>query len=341
MWFYAVLDRRYFVDNQNYRRQRKKTSIVVPIMIIFIAITFSALAAAVWQLSSPTVQTLAPLDLDPSIVNQFEPENIAVAVKNPPAKSEPEPESEPEEKEEKPAKSEKKKDEASSAVESKESEPTSSLPEQETPAVVSAGALGKSERVSSSYFDDAAFIGDSLTVGMKLYDVMGNAEVLASVGIGLDTIFTKQAIKQPDGSMLTVFDALEKAESKKVYIMLGANSLMSSHDYLIDRYGKLVDEVKARTSDDAIIYVQSILPINEPKFKKNYPKNTTPNADIDSFNQRLCQMAADRGVYYLDVASVFKDESGALSTDVTSDGMHINSDQYVTWIDYLKVHAAP
>ncbi len=320
------------MDNQSYRRPRKKKSAVFPIMIIFIAITFSALAAAVWQLSSPTVQTLAPLDLDPSVVEQFEPENIAVAITEPPksqkpVESEPTPSS---------AAASEKEDKSSSAEPVEES---SSAPKQQ-PETVS-GALGKSERVSSSYFDDAAFIGDSLTVGMKLYDVMENAEVLASVGIGLDTIFTKQAIKQPDGSMLTVFDALEKAQSKKVYIMLGANSLMSSHDYLIDRYGKLVDEVKTRTPEDAIIYVQSILPINEPKFRKNYPKNTTTNADIDNFNALLCQMAEQRGVYYLDVASAFKDENGALSDAVTSDGMHIASDQYVIWIDYLKTHSAP
>lgn len=322
------------MDNQSYRRQRKKKSAVFPIMIIFIAITFSALAAAVWQLSSPTVQTLAPLELDPSVVEQFEPENIAVAITEPPKSSKPA-EGEPE-----PAAS------VAAVSEDKESEPavepeeeSSSEPARKGEAV--SGALGKSERVSSSYFNDAAFIGDSITVGMKLYDVMENADVFASVGIGLDTIFTKQAIKQPDGSMITVFDALEQADSKKVYIMLGANSLMSSHDYLIERYGKLVDEVKARAADDAIIYVQSILPINEPKFRKNYPKNTTTNADIDSFNALLCQMANERGVYYLDVASAFKDESGALSDAVTSDGMHIASDQYVIWIDYLKTHAAP
>lgn len=320
-----------------YRKRRKKNSAVVPIMIIFIAITFSALAAAVWQLSSPTVKTLAPLDLDPSIVNQFEPENIAVAVTKQPEKSESalEPEQEQELKESSSESDENQPDSPTPA----QNEAAASAPEQQ-PAVIS-GALGKSERVSSSYFDDAAFIGDSLTVGMKLYDVMENAEILAAVGIGLDTIFTKQAIKQPDGSMLTVFDALENAQSKKVYIMLGANSLMSSHDYLIERYGKLVDEVKARTPDDAIIYVQSILPINEPKFRKNYPKNTTTNADIESFNALLCQMANDRGVYYLDVASAFKDENGALSENVTSDGMHIASDQYVLWIDYLKTHTVP
>lgn len=330
----CVLIGENFVDKQTYRRQRKKTSVVVPIMIFFIAITFSALAAAVWQLSSPTVQTLAPLDLDPSIVEQFEPDNIAVAVT---ASSSPkkEPESKPEIS--KPSKPDKKQENTSSEIPPAESE--SAEPPKVTEPAVTAGALGKSERVSSSYFDDAAFIGDSLTVGMKLYDVMENAEVLASVGIGLDTIFTKQAIKQPDGSMLTVFEALEKSQSKKVYIMLGANSLMSSHDYLINRYAQLVDEVKARTAPDAVIYVQSILPINEPKFKKNYPKNTTTNADIESFNKLLCQMAADRGVYYLDVASAFKDETGALSADVTSDGMHIASDQYVLWIDYLKTHA--
>lgn len=327
------------MSNQKIHRRHKKNNVAVPIMILFIAVTFSALAAAVWQLSSPKAQTAAPLELDPSVISQFSSDAVAVSVASKPAASSSEPKSEA-----KPDQSQSKasSEPVSSAPEGSSPESGQSSSEPSLPASAAGGvegALPQSERVSSAYFDDAAFIGDSITVGMKLYDVMENADILAAVGIGLDSIFTKQAIKQPDGSMLTVFDALEKTDSHKVYIMLGANSLMSSHDYLIGQYAKIVDEVKARTGSDTIVYVQSVLPINEPLFRKNYPKNTTTNEDINSFNQKLCKMAAQKGTYYLDVASVFKDDSGALSDKVTSDGMHISSDQYVVWIDYLKTHA--
>lgn len=167
---------------------------------------------------------------------------------------------------------------------------------------------------------------------------MSNTTVFAATGIGLENIFTKQAIKQ-DGQTLTILDALAQHPAKKVYIMLGANSLMSNYDYLIEQYGRLVDEVIKRTGDDTIVYVQSVLPINESLFHVKYAPNKTTNADIDRFNKMLCTMAAEKGIYYLDVASAFKDADNAMPESNTPDGMHIISSQYIVWFDYLKTHA--
>ena len=44
------------------------------------------------------------------------------------------------------------------------------------------------------------FVGDSITEGIKLYDVMNNATVLASTGVNLDSLYTKDAITLSDGT---------------------------------------------------------------------------------------------------------------------------------------------
>jgi len=120
--------------------------------------------------------------------------------------------------------------------------------------------------------------------------------------------------------------------------MLGANSLMSSHEALIKQYAKVIDEVRARVGNECIIYIQSVLPVYEPVFHQKYPKNTTTNADINSFNAMLAEMTAQKGAHYLDVASAIKDENGSLPADATSDGLHIGTDYYIKWFDYLKTH---
>lgn len=299
------------------RSKRKKSSIVPIIVIICSAVTFSAILAGVWQLNSPKIEVLSPLELDPSVTSQFSSSNKVDIISS-----------------------------SSSTESTNNSDPSSEPPESLSVATSSSSlpsppqnqALDEQPRVSSSYFDDAIFIGDSITVGIKLYDVMSNANVIAATGIGLENIFTKKAIKQ-DGENITVLDALSKSSGKKVYIMLGANSLMADYDYLISQYGLLIDEVLKRTDDNTIIYVQSILPINEPLFHKRYAPNNTTNEDIDRFNQKLCAMAAEKGVYYLDVASVFKDDNNSMPEINTPDGMHIISSQYIIWFDYLKTHA--
>ncbi len=93
---------------------------------------------------------------------------------------------------------------------------TSSKPEY-TSAVVP-----ESSRVLNSYFDDAVFVGDSLTEGIKLYDIMSNATVLSYTGLGLDNIYTKEVITQ--------------------------------------EYGAIIDSAK-QFHPDAIIYIESILPV--------------------------------------------------------------------------------
>ncbi|WMJ84558.1 GDSL-type esterase/lipase family protein [Oscillospiraceae bacterium LTW-04] len=315
------------MSSKKIRRSKRKKSAVVPLIIVSSAVAFSALLAGIWQLNSPKIEVLSPLVLDPSITGQYSSvSSEAGSSSGQPTSSSIAPSSGT--------------DASSTASSGAEGNASASS------EIVSASArpspqnqaLPEQPRVTSTYFDDAVFIGDSLTVGIKHYDVMSNTTVLAATGISLENIFTKQAIKQ-DGQTLTILDALAQHPTKKVYIMLGANSLLSSFDYLIEQYERLVDEVLKRTGDDTIIYVQSVLPINEPLFHVKYAPNTTTNADIDRFNEMLCTMATEKGVYYLDVASVFKDANNAMPESNTPDGMHIISSQYIIWFDYLKTHA--
>ena len=53
----------------------------------------------------------------------------------------------------------------------------------------------------------------------------------------------------------------------------------------------------------------------------------------------LAELSEQKNVHYLDVASVIKDENGSLPPKYTSDGLHIGSELYIKWFDYLKTHA--
>ena len=309
------------MSDNRIHRTKKKNKFLAGLITVCSAVIFSSLAAAIWQLATPEPEVLAPIEIDSSILSQFDEENIAVAVKASEAKVIAIPEPEEEE-----AESDDSQTSASdAAVES--SDNTSESSEQ-----------FEEERVTSKYFDDAVFIGDSISVGIKLYEIMQNADVYASVGISLESIFTNPAVRLEDGSKVTIFQALEGKQYKKAYIMLGANSLMSGHEALIKQYAKVIDEVRARVGDECIIYIQSVLPVYEPVFHQKYPKNTTTNADINSFNAMLAEMTAQKGAHYLDVASAIKDENGSLPAEATSDGLHIGTDYYIKWFDYLKTH---
>jgi hypothetical protein len=68
--------------------------------------------------------------------------------------------------------------------------------------------------VTNKYFDDAAFIGDSITTGIKLYDIMSNASVYAAVGTRLENIATSAVV--PLGSeTVTILEAIRRTQPGK------------------------------------------------------------------------------------------------------------------------------
>ena len=192
------------------------------------------------------------------------------------------------------------------------------------------------ERVGEEYFDDAAFVGDSITTGIKLYGVMDNADVFAGTGIRLENIAEKKIIKI-NNEEVTIIEALKRVQPKKIYIMMGANSLGASNETVLALYERLIDAIIASHSD-SIVYVQSVLPLYEPLFKIKYGKDIT-NVRIAAFNNGLRALASQKEIVFVNVAEVFSDENGAMPEEYTPDGIHIHSAQYQLWFEYLKSHA--
>ena len=235
---------------------------------------------------------------------------------------------------------------ASSATAEKTSSQTpvesSSQPVPEEPSSSSSSSsgaeVGEGEWVASSYFDDAMFVGDSITEGIKLYEVMSNTTVLSSTGINLDSIFTKQVVTSADGSKKTIIEASKDYNPGKIYVLMGINSMLSGEDAFVASYERVIDELIAQ-HPDSILYIQSILPVTADYEKR---KNAvTDNATIDAYNKRLKALAEQKGVYYLNVAEIFKDETGALHAQASpKDGIHFGANWYRKWFDYLRTHAA-
>ena len=82
----------------------------------------------------------------------------------------------------------------------------------------------ESEAVDDSYFDDAVFIGNSRTEGLKMYSGLSNATFITEVGLTVDSIFTDYC-NISGGGKARAFDQLASMEFGKVYIMLGMNEL--------------------------------------------------------------------------------------------------------------------
>ncbi|MGI5894677.1 MAG: GDSL-type esterase/lipase family protein [Candidatus Merdivicinus sp.] len=190
------------------------------------------------------------------------------------------------------------------------------------------------EAVSEDYFQDAVFIGDSRTEGFILYAGLSDTTAYTHKGLMVNTAFTSPVVNL-DGQKCSVVEALEKTSFSKVYLMLGINETGWEYSNLfIEKYGELIDRIQ-EINPDAVIYVQSILPVSsEVSNSHDYLKNEK----IDEYNTLIRQMAEEKEVYYVDVASAVADENGVLPADAATDGIHLNKEYCQKWLSYLLTH---
>jgi len=183
-------------------------------------------------------------------------------------------------------------------------------------------------------FDNALFIGDSRTEGLRNYDGLGDASYYAIKGLMINTISTKPAITINSAKM-TVMQALKQKKYNKVFIMLGINELgWSSSDVFIVDYSRVIEQIK-KDQPEAEIYVQAILPVTAKRSESDKIYN---NKQINYYNMQLQKMAKKEGVHFLEVNSAVSNQSGCLPESASTDGIHLNKEYCKKWCEYLKTH---
>ena len=205
-------------------------------------------------------------------------------------------------------------------------------PADEEPVKVEAN-VPESAEADESYFADAAFVGDSLTQGLQLYDIL-DTEVIANRGINLESIYNPDKIRVAEG-YTGVFNELERIQPKKIYVQLGMNDIAWRTEKDFSRlYGELIDKIHS-DFPESILYVQSIFPVTGWYADED---NGIDNKKIVTYNKLLLDLANEKGCYYLDVHSALVNENGVLPNDMSPDGIHLNAPHYQKWFHYLKTH---
>ena len=196
-------------------------------------------------------------------------------------------------------------------------------------------------QVDLSYFSDAAFLGDSLTVGFSDYSInLGGALICGYTGVGPDAIVNRSAVKSPTRGQEVALDVLAAAQPKKLYILLGTNTLttLGASDRFLAYYGQMLDELRQTLGEDCIIYVQSIPPVRPAAAEK---KPGLASDVLRGVNEQLAQLAASKGCVYLDLWEAMADGEGNLKEVLAApDGVHFSAGNgYGAWVTYLRNHA--
>ncbi|WP_026652937.1 GDSL-type esterase/lipase family protein [Butyrivibrio proteoclasticus] len=191
--------------------------------------------------------------------------------------------------------------------------------------------------VDPDYFCDALFIGDSRTVGLSEYcqELDERATFYAKVSLTLYKSLTEPFIKTDEGK-ISVEQALSEKQYAKIYIMLGLNEIGGgTPESYAEDYMAVIDRIR-ELQPDAIIYIQGIMHVTENKSENDKHFN---NANINSRNEALSQLADNKTIFYIDMNEAVDDENGNLLADLSFDGVHLKAASYDRWYQFLLQHA--
>ncbi len=204
--------------------------------------------------------------------------------------------------------------------------------------------------VAPSYFDDAVFVGDSITSKLQMYaqdlrqngeECLGQAQFITSGSLGYNNALWEISEESVHpfykGAKTKIEDAVQDCGAKKVYLMLGMNDLgLFKDEQTFASIATLLESIKEKVPD-VQLFLQSVTPM-----LKESQQAGLNNARIEEFDQKLKAYCEDNGYSFIDVASVMRDAQGNLIPEYCGDpdvlGIHFTSAACNVWVDYLLNH---
>lgn len=182
--------------------------------------------------------------------------------------------------------------------------------------------------VDESYFDDALFIGDSRTVGLRDYtDLSEHADFLCETSLTIHKVF-KQEFKGKG----TLEELLQKKDYGKIYLMVGINELGTgtTEDFMA-KYTEVVEKLR-ELEPEAKVIIQANMHVAAGRNESDAIFN---NTNICARNNAIATLADNEHIFYIDMNEVVCDESGCLSEEYTFDQIHLLGKYNDLWKQFL------
>lgn len=171
---------------------------------------------------------------------------------------------------------------------------------------------------------DVVFFGNSITEQGPWQELIGRGYKVGNRGIGGDHSY---------GMKARVADVV-RSKPKKIFLMMGINDIARGFSVaeILKNYDAIISTVK-KQSPGTKIYVQSTLPFNEELYRADNLRGK--KGVIADLNKGIKALAKKHRIPYVDVKKVLAD-GHVLKKKYTTDGLHLTTEGYIRWVDYLK-----
>lgn len=171
------------------------------------------------------------------------------------------------------------------------------------------------------------FLGDSLTNNVEWSDFFEGKTF--NRGIGGDTT----------AAVLSRIDEVVKLNPKIVFLLVGVNDIQSgvSINETVNNYRMILNTL---SDNNVKVVAQSVLPVNHDKYVKHiaskYHGVIEPDVvKVEKLNSAIKQISTEfKEVSYLPLDDLL-DDKRQISKDFTIDGIHLNGNGVLRWVEIL------
>ena len=162
------------------------------------------------------------------------------------------------------------------------------------------------------------FLGDSLTDWLSLNELLPGVRVL-NRGIAGDTTT----------GVLQRLDEVIRHKPAKLFLLIGTNDIAMgvSERKITSNIREIITRIQ-EGSPSTTIYLQTLIPVNSRYMGYRH------NMKIDVVNEVLRGVAGEKGCVLVDLYEIFA-ENGELPLKYTFDGLHLNGEGAVKWIEFV------
>lgn len=174
------------------------------------------------------------------------------------------------------------------------------------------------------FTEQSLFIGDSICLGLAVFDVLKVENVLGAGNTGARNIFETSFYRK--GKDVDFLSVVQEQKPKHVIFWMGMNDVnMTDKQQYCENYRKVLDKVLELPETD--VFVISISPICS---------DFTPNSRIVDFNSALSDYISKNfpeRVQFVNIHDALQNENGELQWYFSSgDGVHLNDIAYYTML---------
>ncbi|MCF8369664.1 MAG: sialate O-acetylesterase [Bacteroidales bacterium] len=170
---------------------------------------------------------------------------------------------------------------------------------------------------------DIVFLGDSLTESFEL-----------KVYFQQSNLFNRGMAGNATEHLLYRLEEITLARPYKLFLMIGVNDLFygKSPSQVFDGIIQIV-EIIMKETPHSLLYLQSILPVNEEKLFAD----ENINVEVYKLNNLISGFCgSNKHLQFIDLHSHFLGINGQMDPKYTFDGVHLTPAGYTLWATQIK-----